>query len=58
MINANLTAAFDLAQAKRLSENLGLSFMGVTPAGPFDIPEARAREMLGPAAESKRAAQQ
>ena len=46
MINANLTAALDLTQAKRLPENLGLSFMGVTPAGPFDIPEAKAREWM------------
>ncbi|MCX6028537.1 MAG: class I SAM-dependent DNA methyltransferase [Chloroflexi bacterium] len=46
MINSNLTAAVDLTQAQRLSENLGLSFMGVTPAGPFDIPAEKAREWM------------
>lgn len=46
-INANLTAGVDLTQARRLPENLGLSFMGDTKGGPFDIPEPLAREMLG-----------
>jgi type II restriction/modification system DNA methylase subunit YeeA len=45
-INANLTAAIDLTKAQRLPDNLGLSFMGVTPAGPFDVPETQAREWI------------
>jgi type II restriction/modification system DNA methylase subunit YeeA len=36
-INIDLTSDLDLTQAKRLSENFDLSFMGVTPAGPFDV---------------------
>ncbi|HSN77236.1 MAG TPA: type IIL restriction-modification enzyme MmeI [Anaerolineae bacterium] len=45
-INANLSASVDLTQAIRLPENAGLSFMGVTPAGSFDVPEATAREWM------------
>jgi len=45
-INANLTAAVDLTKTQRLPENFGLSFMGVTPAGPFDISEVKAREWM------------
>jgi type II restriction/modification system DNA methylase subunit YeeA len=40
-VNANLTAALDLTAALRLPENIGLSFMGVTPAGPFTIEEEK-----------------
>jgi type II restriction/modification system DNA methylase subunit YeeA len=45
-INANLTAAADITSARRLKENLGISFMGDTKVGPFEISEAKAREML------------
>ena len=45
-INANLTGGVDLTGAKRLTENLGIAFMGDTKGGPFDIPDALAREML------------
>src|SRR5260370_40486745 len=45
-VNANLTAAADVTQARRLAENLGLSFMGDTKGGPFDIPPAKAVEVL------------
>ena len=45
-IHANLSAGDDLTRARRLKENLGLSFMGDTKGGPFDIPESLAREML------------
>jgi type II restriction/modification system DNA methylase subunit YeeA len=45
-INSDLTALFDLTQAKRLSENLDISFMGVTPAGPFTIPANVAQEWI------------
>ena len=46
VINADLTATFDLTTARRLPENFGLSFMGVTPAGPFEIPESVARQWM------------
>lgn len=36
-INANLTSGLDLSRAQRLKENLGISFMGDTKGGPFDI---------------------
>ena len=45
-INADLTASIDLTQAIQLKENLNISFMGVTPAGPFDIPASQAREWI------------
>jgi hypothetical protein len=46
-VNANLTAAeADLTQARPLSANAGLAFMGVTPAGPFDVTAAQAERWL------------
>jgi hypothetical protein len=45
-INSNLAASIDLTRAHRLAENANLSFMGVTPAGSFDIPEATARAWI------------
>ena len=45
-INANLTSALDLTRARRLGENLNLSFMGDTKGGAFDIPDKLAQEML------------
>ena len=46
-INADLTAgALDLTKAKRLDENLGVSFMGDTKGGAFDIPGKLARTWL------------
>ena len=45
-INANLTSALDLTQARRLDENLNLSFMGDTKGGAFDILDKLAQEML------------
>jgi hypothetical protein len=46
-IHANLSgSAADTTQARILPENRGLSFMGDTKVGPFDIPENLAREML------------
>ena len=45
-IHANLRATADTTIAKRLDANLGLSFMGDTKGGAFDIPEAVAIEML------------
>lgn len=47
VIHANLSSAADTTKAVRLGENLGVSFMGDTKGGPFDIPEVLAREMLG-----------
>lgn len=45
-INANLTHRADLTTARRLKENLGISFMGDTKVGPFDIEEPLARQLL------------
>ncbi len=45
-INPNLTGTIDLTQASRLAENQDLAFMGVTPAGSFDVPGQLAREWL------------
>jgi type II restriction/modification system DNA methylase subunit YeeA len=45
-INANLTSRTDVGQARRLKENVGISFMGDTKVGPFDIDGATARQML------------
>ena len=46
-IHPNLSAsAADTTQAVVLPENRGLSFMGDTKVGPFDIPESLARKML------------
>ena len=36
----------DVTMARRLKENLGISFMGVTKGGPFDIPESLAKQFL------------
>ncbi|MDP2673514.1 MAG: class I SAM-dependent DNA methyltransferase [Dehalococcoidia bacterium] len=45
-IGANLTHASATIQARRLKENLGISFMGITKVGPFDIPGDVARRLL------------
>jgi type II restriction/modification system DNA methylase subunit YeeA len=46
-IHTDLTAGgADLTAARQQPENLGLAFMGVTPAGPFDIPGEVARGWL------------
>lgn len=45
-IHANLTSAADITQAKRLRENLHLSFMGDTKGGAFNIDEATAVAFL------------
>jgi len=45
-INSDLTSGVDLTKARRLSENLGLSFMGDTKGGPFDIDADTARRLL------------
>ena len=36
-INADLTSSVDLTKSTRLTENLGICFMGASPKGPFDI---------------------
>lgn len=47
-INADLTGvATDLTRAQRLSENLGISFMGDTKGGAFDVSGDVARGWLG-----------
>jgi type II restriction/modification system DNA methylase subunit YeeA len=46
-INPNLTSSeADITKARRLPENAGISFMGDTKVGPFDIPASLARKML------------
>jgi type II restriction/modification system DNA methylase subunit YeeA len=50
-INSDLTAGNDgktedLTQAHRLAENAGVSFMGVTKSGPFDVPANLAQRWL------------
>ena len=45
-INPDLTTALDLTQVKRLPENRGITFMGDTKGGSFDIPDGLAQEML------------
>jgi len=45
-INANLTAGIDLSQARSLRENLGISFMGDTKGGSFDIEAETAARLL------------
>ena len=45
-INANLTAGVDLTRVHRLAENLGMGFQGNIKAGPFDIPNSLAQDML------------
>lgn len=45
-INADLTAAVDITQAKVLPENLGISYQGPSPKAPFDIGPEVAEPML------------
>ena len=45
-INPDLTGGADLTRAKTLAENAGVSFMGVTKVGPFEIENEPAQEML------------
>lgn len=45
-INADLRNGADFTEINTLDENLGLGFMGVTPAGKFDITLGKAREFL------------
>lgn len=45
-IHPNLSSAFDTSLAKKLADNQGLSFMGDTKGGPFDIPKELAQAWL------------
>jgi hypothetical protein len=45
-INADLQNTIDATKARSLHENTNLAFMGITPAGSFDISEEQARVML------------
>jgi hypothetical protein len=45
-INADLQNTIDATKAVDLKENTGIAFMGVTPAGPFDVKGNVARQML------------
>lgn len=40
------SGATDVTKARRLKENLEISFMGDTKGGPFDIPESDAKQFL------------
>jgi len=46
VINPDLTSTIDLTGAKQLPENAHLSYMGVTPAGPFDVAGDLAQEWI------------
>ncbi|MBI3240859.1 MAG: class I SAM-dependent DNA methyltransferase [Chloroflexi bacterium] len=46
IVNSDLTASFDLTQARRLKENLGICFYGSQQKGSFEITPAKAREFL------------
>ncbi|MXZ87484.1 MAG: class I SAM-dependent DNA methyltransferase, partial [Dehalococcoidia bacterium] len=46
-INSNLTGGVDLTVARVLPENAGVSFMGDTKGGAFDVTGDVARKMLG-----------
>ena len=48
-INPNLTSGSDLTKAVRLAENIGTAFNGTIKAGPFDITDNVAKEMLASA---------
>lgn len=45
-INPDLTVGLDLTKVPRLKENLGISFMGDSKGGDFDISASLAQEML------------
>jgi hypothetical protein len=45
-INSDLTTGTDLSGASRLSENSGMAFTGMTPVGPFELPEEVALRWL------------
>ena len=45
-INSDLTTGADVTQAKTLTENANISFMGITQIGPFEITGELAAEML------------
>lgn len=45
-IYSDLTSQIDLTTTSKLKENKGLSFMGVTPSGPFDVDGNVARKWL------------
>jgi SAM-dependent methyltransferase len=45
-IHADLTTGVDITQAKSLSENENLGFMGIIRNGPFELDESQAQKML------------
>ena len=49
IINSNLTSGVDTTHAPRLTENLGVAFMGDTKGGLFDIADDEAKGMIGQA---------
>jgi type II restriction/modification system DNA methylase subunit YeeA len=45
-INPDLTSHANVSQAKTLTENLGVAFIGVQPGGSFDVPKKQALEWM------------
>jgi type II restriction/modification system DNA methylase subunit YeeA len=45
-INSNLTSSVDVTKASKLTENLGISYMGDTKGGAFDLDPVAAKSML------------
>ena len=45
-ISPSLTAGSDAREAAPFAPSLGISFMGITPAGPFDLPFDQVRDWL------------
>lgn len=45
-INSNLTAGIDLTHVSRLTENMGIAFMGDSKGGPFELDDERAQILL------------
>ena len=48
-VNSDLTSMLDLTKRAVLAENLGISYQGPSPKGPFDIPRETAMAMLASA---------
>lgn len=46
-VNSDLTSEIDLSKARKLKDNTGIAFTGMTPVGPFDIVQETARAWLG-----------
>jgi hypothetical protein len=45
-INSNLSSNAEVSLARTLGQNAGISFMGITPSGPFQIADQIAKDIL------------